>query len=79
MTHAEVLERSRRALDARPDCHHEMENLGPDVRLYLCSLWGCPACGVVFSIDPHGIIRDCREWPWGIRRDASPEADRGTE
>jgi hypothetical protein len=58
MTHDEALERSRRAVDSRANCGHDLIELGRDKALEQCSLWYCPECGDYLSIDPHGIIRE---------------------
>jgi hypothetical protein len=58
MTHAEALERSRRALDSRPDCQHELVDFGldrdePSLR-HLC----CARCQIILRVDPIGVIRE---------------------
>ncbi len=58
MTHHEAIERSRRALDHRPDCHHELVQLEPDPNVPLLEPWLCGACRVLLLIDPTGVIRD---------------------
>ncbi len=58
MTHHQALEQSRRALDHREDCHHELVEAGSSISLPGTTRWLCEICNVVLLIDPTGVIRD---------------------
>jgi hypothetical protein len=59
MTHAEALAISLRALDARPDCHHQLVRAPHEDRhLSQTKCWVCTMCDVFLFIDHAGVIRD---------------------
>ncbi len=60
MTHHEAIERSKRAIAERDDCHRGLVDLGVDPDEPTLRLWACSRCQVALAIDPAGVVRDWR-------------------